>query len=113
MLSDLDEHLYGFMAEMDLDIGETRCGLNHRINYEDNPLAIDYLCQKFSKEGEPDLTIQIPICSECAAALHSEHQILFICMACSSSQWLFRADSNNYYPKDLHILFFKKCPKCS
>jgi len=113
MLAVLNEQLQSFMAELDLDIGEIRCGVNHGINYEDNPLAIDYLCQKFSMTGEEDITIQIPICSECAASLYSEHQILFICRNCSSCQWLFRADSKHNYPKELHVLFFKRCPKCA
>lgn len=112
MFEALDGRLHSFIAELDLDIGETKCGINHGIDYEDNPLAIDYFCQKFSMPNEEDINLRIPLCSECVASLYSEHQILFICTNCSSSQWLFRESSTRDYPPELHVLFFKRCPVC-
>ena len=111
-LLDLDKSLYSLMAESELHLDDVRCGLNHGIDYDENPYAIDYLCQKFNMKDEPEITLQIPVCSECAAALYSDSQVLFICISCSSSQWVWKEDSNKEYDDGMHVLFFKKCPKC-
>lgn len=111
-LDTIDAHLRSFMSNIELDLGIHKCNLNHGIDLEDNPQAIDYLCQRFSNIDGTESILQIPICSECMVALHSDYNILFLCIDCLSSQWLYRPEAKRYYDKNLRVLFFKSCPKC-
>lgn len=110
----LDEHLQSFVAEAELEILNIKCSLNHGIPYEENPLAVDYLCQSFGdmSTGVADSMLQIPICAECLVGLYSEYQLLMVCVNCISSQWIFLPEAKREYPKDTSVLFLKQCPKC-
>lgn len=113
MLDKLDKDIYTFTSEVDLIVNEPLCAINHGIEYEKNPIAIDFFCQTIKNSEGHSVTLRIPICSECIAALYSPYQILFICIRCSSAQWLFREGAKNTYPEDSHVIFFKKCPHCN
>lgn len=103
------------VANASLQLLETRCYLNHGLPHEENPLAVDYLCQKFGdqKSGQVDSILQVPICAECMAGLFSEYQILILCLNCVSSQWLFRPDTKLKYPEDKNLFLVTQCPECN
>lgn len=112
--SNLDQHLQSFIESAKLDILRTQCGLNHGIPYEENPVAVDYLCQGFGDQrvGNIDSIIQIPACAECIASLFSEFQILLLCLNCISSKWIFRPDSKLEFPEDKSLFLLTQCPNC-
>jgi hypothetical protein len=113
-LKDLDEMLGFFMAKAELDMINEKCHLNHGIPEEGNPPAVDYLCQNLGLMGiqEVDSTIRIPVCEECAEALYSNEWILFYCVRCHSSQWLYRKLAKREYKEGIHVVWFSVCPKC-
>jgi len=110
----LDKNLQKIIANIELEVLDVKCGLNHGTNYDDNPLAVDYLCQSFGNtmDGSVDSIIQIPICSECLVSLYSDKQLLYICINCISSQWVFKPESKLTYKDDTKIIFVTYCPKC-
>ena len=111
-IDNLDKNLQSFISEVELEVLSLRCGLNHGNGSEQNPLAVDYLCQSFGNNGTVDSIIQLPICSECVVSLHSEYQLLILCINCISSQWVFKPDSKLKYNEDTNIIYLTKCPKC-
>ena len=44
MLDKLDKDIYTFTSEVDLIVNEPLCAINHGIEYEKNPIAIDFFC---------------------------------------------------------------------
>lgn len=112
--NNLDQHLQSFIAEAELKILGTQCGLNHGIPDEENPFAVDYLCQSFGNPytGSIDSIIQTPLCAECLVSLFSEYQILLLCLNCISSQWVFRPEAKLDYPKDKNLFLLTQCPNC-
>lgn len=113
-INNLDKHLQSFIAEAQLNILGTQCGLNHGDPCEEIPPAVDYLCQGFGNQytGSIDSIIQVPICAECLASLFSEHQILLLCLNCISSQWVFRPEAKLDYPEDKSLFLLTQCPVC-
>lgn len=113
-IDNLDKNLQKLIAGAELDVLNVRCALNHGIEYDENPMAIDYLCQSFGKvdSNSIDATVQIPICSECLVSLYSEYQLLFLCINCISSQWLFKPEAKFKYNDDTKVIFVTYCPKC-
>jgi len=110
----LDENLDLFVAKAELDLTDARCNLNHGIDRKNNPKATDYLCQKLGNRvlGIADIEIRIPICDECMAALYSNDWLLFYCVKCNSSQWLYKPFAKNKYNDGIHIIWLDVCPKC-
>jgi hypothetical protein len=112
--NNIDQCLKSFISDVELNELDVKCGLNHGVPIEENPLAIDYLCQSFGdmSSGVYDATIQIPICSSCLVSLYSEFQLLLICINCISSQWVFKPESNLRFKDSTKIVFLTSCPKC-
>jgi len=110
----IDGLIDDFLAKVDLE-GEL-CNLKHSEGdpIEDHP-AVDYLCQPFGdmESGAIYDVIRIPICEECIKALHSDEWILFYCVECNSSQWLYKPWARKKYPPGTQILWLSKCPVCT
>ncbi len=108
----MDGQIMEFMALAELN-GKV-CHLKHSpsSNNENHP-AIDYLCQNFGDMGVViDSQVRIPICAECATALHGKEWLLFYCMGCNSSQWLLKNAARRHYDEDTAVMWMKACPTC-
>ena len=114
MYKNLDNNISNFAAQMELDLLEIKCGLNHGCNYEDNPFPIDYICQPIGNQklNIKEAVLRIPVCASCLASLYSEYQLLMYCVECNSSQWIFLPEAKYVYDKDKKIIFLTACPKC-
>lgn len=110
----LDCNLETMMAGIELE-GQT-CHLKHAPaqKIEDNPKAIDFLCQKFGnkKENIAYQELRIPICAECAAALYDPDWILAYCVNCHKSQWIYRPYAKMGHPPGNGIYWADSCPFC-
>ena len=104
-------------SEMDAIIelhGQT-CMLNHNDDIE-RP-AVDFLCHQMGFElpdgdYQADAELRVPICEECVQGLCGGKEILFICIGCTSSQWMLKSKAKREYPEGTNIIALKKCPKC-
>ena len=94
-----------------LEISEEKCHLDHKDNSEHK--AIDYLCQNFKNKYDQLDLLKIPICGECAQALHGNEWVLIYCIHCNRSQWIHRSEAKLQYGKDVHVVWLDICPWCS
>ncbi|MFA6887397.1 MAG: hypothetical protein WCQ65_10565 [Fermentimonas sp.] len=108
-----DLNLLASMAN--LEIEDSKCQLNHGIAFDDNPRAVDYLCQNLGNRefNLIDAELRIPICEECVEALTSDDWLLFYCIRCNNSQWLYKPKAKNKYKSGLHVVWLDICPKCA
>lgn len=109
----IDGLIDDFLAKTDLE--NELCNLKHGEGdpLEDHP-AVDYLCQPFGdmESGAVYDLIRIPICAECVASLYSNEWVLFYCVECNSSQWLYKPWAKREYPSETHVIWLPKCPMC-
>ncbi|MDH4319107.1 MAG: hypothetical protein OEV64_11995 [Desulfobulbaceae bacterium] len=103
----------GLLAQLE----EESCELNHGPDtaHEKHP-AVDYIIQPFgySVNEVEDFTARemvIPVCADCAGALHGDEWTLLYCFECNSSQWVSRKLANNRYRHS--VLWLRGCPHCS
>jgi len=108
----IDVILDDFLERAELD-GEI-CNLNHGEGDSQSHPAVDYLCQPLGdmESGAVYDMIRIPICAECIESLYSDEWILFYCIECMSSQWLYKPWAKKEYPADTHVIWLKVCPMC-
>lgn len=100
-----------------VEVAESNCALEHHddIDWE----AVDAIILPMGFKESEDVYRQegdmvIPICKECAESLADPDDpfILFYCIGCNNSQWLYlplaKKDSSCYNK----INWVEKCPKC-
>ena len=96
---------------------EEHCELNHgpKTGHLIIP-AVDYIVQPFGytiNEVE-EVSVRdmvIPVCAECASALHGDEWTLLYCFECNSSQWIARSKSKMKYCH--HVLWLRGCRCCT
>ena len=98
-------------------LSEEFCELNHGpdTRREDFP-ATNYLAVPigYKEDGIREVAVRelvVPVCLECAEALHGNEWTLLYCLECSNSHWVYRSLAKNRYRH--HILWLKGCPDCS
>lgn len=109
----IDESINNFMLKVNLE-GQT-CALKHsEKDPSENHQAVDYLVQNAGDQVSSTVTetLAIPICQECVDALSDKEWLLFYCVGCNRSQWLYKPLARRVYGKDEHIIFLAKCPYC-
>jgi len=109
----IDVILNDFLERAELD--EEVCNLKHSDDDSgEGHHAIDYLCQPLGhiESGAVYDMIRIPICAECVDTLYSNEWILFYCLECTSSQWLYRAWAKRKYADETRVIWLSKCPIC-
>lgn len=109
----LDESIENFMLKVNLE-GQT-CALKHsEKDPSENHQAVDYLTQNIGDQSSNTTTevLAIPICQECVDALSSKRWLLFYCVGCNRSQWLYKPLAKRVYREEEHIIFLTKCPYC-
>ncbi len=92
-----------------------KCVLKHgpkNMNFE-QPEAINYLSQYFGYNKDNSVTelLRIPICEECIRGLYNRDWVLLYCIACNSSQWVFKPMSRLNY--NTNVVWMDACPECS
>ena len=112
-LNALDTNIELMLALCELD-GE-QCHLNHGPLVDENPAAVEYLCQGFGDQETDTVQqeVRIPICEECANALYNEDWILVYCTFCNNSQWIYRPQAKLEYPDGNGIYWLDLCPFCT
>ncbi len=113
-LDKLDRNIELMIATLELE-GET-CHLKHSsVDPAENHPAVNYLCQNLGNKetGEVSQQLRIPICQECVEALYDPDWILFYCVYCHKSQWLYRPLAKQEYPEGNGIYWMDVCPFCA
>lgn len=109
----LDESINNFLLKVNLE-GQT-CALKHsKKDPSENHQAVDYLGQNIGNQTKGVTTeiLVIPICQECVDALCDKNWLLFYCIGCNQSQWLYKPLAKRIYSSDEHIIFLTTCPHC-
>lgn len=96
---------------------EESCSLNHGpyTDHEEHQ-AVNYIIQPVGANVNDieEVTARemiVPVCIDCADALHGDEWTLLYCIECHESSWVYRNFAKNRYRHS--VLWLRGCPECS
>ena len=96
---------------------QEHCELNHELgtNY-DKRGAVDYIIQPsgYTTSDIGEVAVRetiVPVCADCIETMLGNDWILFYCIECCCSQWVYKKLAQNYCRHN--ILWLLGCPECS